>query len=127
MEAKILLDTNFLLIPAEFKVDIFSELERLMDRKYRIYILDKTVEELKGIQQTQKGRNREAAKLALQLIETKQLNTIAANQESVDDSIVELADKDWIIGTQDTLLRRRLRQKHIQLLNLRNKKHLTIT
>ncbi len=130
MEAKILLDTNFLLIPAEFRVDIFSELERLMDRSYTVYILDKSVEELQHIQQVQKGKNREAAKIALQLInkqqKAKHLNIIAAGHGSVDDAIVELADKDYIVGTQDRMLRRRLRQKNIKLLSLREKNHLTI-
>ena len=99
METKILLDTNFLLIPAEFRVDIFSELERLMDRKYKLYILDKTIAELKNIKRLQKGKNSQAAKTALQLIDNKKLNIINTNsmEGSVDDIISELANNDYIV------------------------------
>ncbi len=127
METKILLDTNFLLIPVEFRVDIFSELERLMDRKYKIYVLKQTIDELKNIQKLQKGKNKQAAKIALELIEAKKLNILNINsKKSVDNIIVELADKNYIVGTQDKLLRKNLKQKNIKLLTLRQRKYLII-
>ncbi|MBI2546728.1 nucleotide-binding protein [Candidatus Woesearchaeota archaeon] len=126
MEAKILLDTNFLLIPGEFGVDIFSELERVMDRKYRLFVLSKTLDELRNIQAMQAGKNKKAASIALQLIETKGLNIIEAAKPA-DDAIVEIADSSYIVGTQDRQLRQRLREKGIKLLTLRSKKHLIIT
>ena len=43
---KIILDTNFLLIPAQFNVDIFSEIERICDFQYQLCIVDKTLSEL---------------------------------------------------------------------------------
>ena len=45
--AKIILDTNFLMIPAQFNVDIFSEIHRICDFKYELYIIDKTIDELR--------------------------------------------------------------------------------
>lgn len=126
MEAKILLDTNFLLIPGEFGVDIFSELERLMDRKYKVYVLDRTIDELNNIIIVQKGKNKQAASLALQLIEAKNINILPAAQ-GVDNSIVGIADSSYIVGTQDKHLRNRLKQKGIALLTLRSKKHLILT
>ena len=42
---KIILDTNFLMIPSMFKVDIFSEIERICDFKYELCIVDKTLDE----------------------------------------------------------------------------------
>ncbi len=127
-ETKILLDTNFLLIPAEFRVDIFSELERLMDRKYKLYILDKTITELKNIVRSQKGKSSQAAKIALQLIDNKKLNIINTSSlpSSVDDIILRLVNSEYIVGTQDKLLRKKLKQKNIQLLSLRQKTHLRI-
>ena len=68
---KILLDTNFLLIPSQFKVDIFSELERICIFNYKLYVLDKTVDELKYIIEKQKGKHKEAAKIGLQLLKLK--------------------------------------------------------
>lgn len=44
---KVILDTNFLLIPGQFKVNVFAEIERVMDVPYHLCIIDKTVDELK--------------------------------------------------------------------------------
>ena len=46
---KILLDTNFLLIPAAFNVDIFSEFNRIFP-KNKLFILDKSIGELRNIE-----------------------------------------------------------------------------
>ena len=53
MIQKVLLDTNFILIPAYFKVDIYAEINRLMLGKYEVYVLDKTMDELNKIIETQ--------------------------------------------------------------------------
>ena len=73
---RIILDTNFLLIPAQFKVDIFSEIQRIADFKYQLYILDKTITELKKIQKEQRGKHKRAAKLGLDLIKKKKVKII---------------------------------------------------
>ena len=49
---KIILDTNFLLIPAQFGVDVFTGLEELCDFKFELYLLDKSLKELKNIKET---------------------------------------------------------------------------
>ena len=54
---KILLDTNFLLIPYQFKIDIFTQIDKISMFKYGIFALDKTLEELKKIVNEQKGKN----------------------------------------------------------------------
>ena len=71
---KIILDTNFLLIPGTLKVDIFEEIKRICDFKYTLHIIDKTVDELKKITETQRGKYKTAAKLALMLIKKKMLS-----------------------------------------------------
>ena len=68
---KIILDTNFLLVPFQFNVDIFSEIERICDFQYSIFILDTTVDELKKVMAEQKGKHKEQAKAALSLIMIK--------------------------------------------------------
>jgi len=67
---KIVLDTNFLLAIGQFHIDIFSELERICDFPYNIYVLNKTIDELNKINDNSgKKVDRESAKLALQLME----------------------------------------------------------
>ena len=55
---KIILDTNFLLIPPTLKIDIFSEIEKIMGEPYRLYILDMSIDELNNISKTQKGKSK---------------------------------------------------------------------
>lgn len=124
---KILLDTNFLLIPAQFNVDIFSEIDRIMHESYQLYTLDKVIDELKSIIQDkeQSQKNRRAAKLALQLIESKDVKTIKTKQDKLaDDLIVDL--DSYIIATQDIELKKRLKEKNTRIITLRQKKKLIL-
>lgn len=125
---KILLDTNFLLIPSQFNIDIFSEIDRIMLANYKLYVLDKSIDELKKIitDKKQKLKNKKAAKLALQLIKTKKQNIIKTKQDKpVDDIIADL--KGYIIATQDINLKKRLKFKKTKIITLRAKKKLIIT
>jgi len=124
---KIVLDTNFLLIPAQFKVDIFSEIDRIMTEPYEIYIVDKTIDELKKIimDTRQKLKDRKAAGLALQLIEAKKIPQIKTEKDkSVDDLIMGL--KGYIVATQDIELKMRLKAKKVRIITLRAKKKLIV-
>jgi len=124
---KILLDTNFLLIPSQFKVDIFSEIERIVQDSYKIYILEQTIDELNNIFEKQKGKNKDAAKLALQLIKQKDLNTIKNSQKGiVDDIILDIVDNTYIVATQDKELKNKLKDKKIKTITLRAKKYLVM-
>lgn len=133
----IILDTNFLLIPAEFRIDIFTEIHNLMDEPYEISILDMTLDELKQIQETQGGKAKSGAKLAQALIEHKKLKIIDIKQKSlntpvnskaviVDDILLNISDKNTIVATQDGSLKKRLAEKGVKTIILRNKKHLVI-
>ncbi|MCH8328876.1 MAG: hypothetical protein IIB81_00615 [Nanoarchaeota archaeon] len=73
---KILLDTNFLMICKQFKVDIFTQIDRISMFKYKLFVLDKSIEELKKIVEGQTGKNKEAAKIALKLISLKNIEII---------------------------------------------------
>lgn len=122
---KIILDTNFLLIPAQFKVDIFAEIERICDFSYGLFIVDKTLKELQNIAEKQSGSDKAAAKLALRLIKSKDLKIIPTKEpKSVDDLVVAMADKDTIVATQDIGLKGRLKAKGIKIITMRGKKKL---
>ena len=125
---KILLDTNFLMIPASLRVDIFSEIERIADFRHEICVLDKSLDELKRIIETQKGKHKDAAKLSLQLAHKKNLKILKTESiKNVDEIIAEMADsKLFIVATQDSGLKRRLRERHVPLIVLRQKKYLKI-
>lgn len=127
MKKKVILDTNFLLIPGQFKVDIFTEIEKLMSEPFVLCIVDKALAELNKLTVTGKEKDRFAAKLALALIRQKNLKTLRSfSKKSVDDIIVKKADKNTFIATQDKALRKRLKEKKAKIIGLRQKKYLVI-
>ena len=121
---KIILDTNFLTIPYQFNVDIFEEIDRIMEEDYELITLDKVVEELKKMK---KGKDTIAARIGLELIEKKNIKVIKTDEKKVDNAIVKLADKNTTVATNDRDLRRRLKNKNVKVLYLRSKKHIVMS
>jgi len=123
---KIILDTNFLLIPGQFGVDIFSELQRICDFKYGLFILDSIKDELEKL--AAKGRDRASAKLGMELVENKCLGVIKTEKlKNVDEMLIELGrNPDIIIATQDKALKRELRSNKTNIIFLRQKKCLKL-
>ena len=120
---KILLDTNFLMIPASLGVDIFEKIEEMCDFPYELFVLEKSKQELERIQGRGRGKDSREAKLALSLIDAKKINVlIEDSNEYVDDVLVKLND-EYIIATQDTELKKRLTGRKIFL---RQKKYLVL-
>ncbi len=130
MKTKIVLDTNFLLIPAQFKVDIFSEIRRICDFSYELVVVPETVAELEGIAVSRgsSGKDRKAAKLALELLKLKAFRVKVLKNRKLfkraDEAILAIADKNSCVATQDAELRRRLREKAVRLIILRQKQYL---
>lgn len=125
---QVVLDTNFLLIPYQFKVDIFSQIDRILTVKYEFFVLDKTIDELKKIITEQKGKDRDAARIALKLISIKNIKAIKTRSGvRTDDAILELPPKgNFIVATQDKDLKRRLINQGTAVIILRQKKKIEI-
>ena len=123
---KIILDTNFLMIPLQFRVDIFSEFERICNFNYKLYIYESSIDELSIIMQTGSGKNKKAAQFGLKLIKLKNINVINSGEKDVDSLILENIDNDTIIATQDMQLKRELIEKKASLIILRQKKYLQL-
>ncbi len=118
----IILDTNFLLIPAQYKVDIFQEIERVFPEKVHIFVLDKSFEELDNVALQGRQKEKLHVKLAKSLLKTQNIKILHVDQKgSVDDLLVELSNKGYIIATQDKELKRRLKQN---IVTLRQNKYL---
>ncbi|MFW9919144.1 MAG: hypothetical protein ACFFED_06075, partial [Candidatus Thorarchaeota archaeon] len=47
MPLSVVIDTNFIAVPAQFGVDIFAEAERVLERKLEFIILSSSLNELK--------------------------------------------------------------------------------
>ena len=122
---KIILDTNFLLAVFELKVDIFTEIERVCDFPYTLFILDRTLDEVENLIKSSLLSKRQAAKGALQLIKLKHIQVLQTDdQRSVDDIFVDL--DGVIVATVDMELKRRLRRKGTKILTIRQKKYVML-
>ncbi|MFH1520246.1 MAG: PIN domain-containing protein [Candidatus Micrarchaeota archaeon] len=118
----VVLDTNFLLIPFQFKIDIFKELEYLMEFSHNYVISSRTIYELEKLGKTI-GKNGMAARLALKLLSAnnKKIEVIE-NNTYVDDWIVDFAkENNAIVCTNDSKLRRRLRNASIKVIAMKSK------
>jgi hypothetical protein len=116
---RVILDTNFLLAIGQFGIDVFSELERICDFPYKVFVLDKTIGELNKVLTTG-GKDKAAAKLALSLVKEK-VEVIRTSDGYVDDILVQLANGDNIVATQDKELKDRIKTR---VITIKQKKYL---
>jgi uncharacterized protein len=123
---QIILDTNFLLVPAQFSVDIFTEIDRLVAERHELCVLDKTLDELSQVSKTaDSGKDKRAAMLGIAFVAGKKMKVIASKDGHPDDLMVELAERGkQIVATQDKELKRRLKAKGVSVITMRSQNHL---
>ena len=114
------------MIPWQFHVDIFSELDRICNFNYRLCIFEESISELRSIIEAAKGSDKKAAQVALKLISLKNINIIKSEKKEVDLLILENSSKYDYVATQDMPLKRELAKKGVSLIALRSKKHLIL-
>ncbi len=104
---------------SEFKIDIFSEIERVCYFPFQLSVLEGTIIELKKIMDVQRGKYKRGAKLALDLLKAKKVRIMAkpeaAELRNVDDQLVEHSKQGEIILTQDKELKKRLYKPYLTI------------
>ena len=131
MKRRIILDTNFLLIPGQFNVDIFSEIARICNFGYELVVVKETVAELQGIiaSKVSNGLARASAKLALQLMGRFKVKVVGDYRKvfkRADEAILAVADRNCLVATQDMQLKRALKGSGCGLIVLRQKQYLQL-
>ena len=124
----VVLDTNFLLIPGQHGVDVFSELDRVLEVNYRLVTLKGVVEELKRIAESKEAgwRDRVAARIALKLLERVEVLDYGEGMD-VDEAITRYAvENRAIVCTVDGELRKKLNKLGIPVVYLRELSHLEV-
>ncbi len=119
----IILDTNFLLIPYQFKINIMAALDKLVESAHELAVGEPVLAELKRLS---KGRKKEsiAARVALEIIERNKLRIIESNIRAADDWIVEYckANPRTIVCTNDIGIRTRLKaETHSRIIVMRTR------
>lgn len=113
---KVLLDSNFILVPIQFKVDIFHEILNLVGNA-KICSLSACIGEAKN---ASKGKYKSFVD---QLLELGKIKVIEA-EGNVDQLLLEFGKRNYIIATNDRRLRKNLDQMGIKNIYLRQKRYL---
>lgn len=118
----VVLDTNFLLVPFRFKINILKELDYLIEASHRFVVSSRAVRELEGIAKSV-GKDGMAARLALKMLQANQGRIeVVESDVHVDDWIVAYAPANSaIVCTNDRKLRARLRGLGIKVVALKSK------
>lgn len=128
MPKTVLLDTNFLLAPHRFHVDIFSETEAALKEKIEFAVTTTVLDEINKLIQESNPKFRKELELAKTL--TAQCKIIVVDLkpfESVDDSLVRVAKENgYLVATSDTRLRRKLREEGVSTLALRQRRYIEL-
>lgn len=122
MKKIVVVDTNFLLIPYQFKIDIISELEYLIEGGYDLIIPTGVKMELEKIAKG-KGRNALGARLALKILDTNKKNIqLISSEGHVDDWILNFANhRRAIVCTNDKKLRLLSKKAKLRTITMKSK------
>jgi rRNA-processing protein FCF1 len=116
---KVLVDTNFLLLPHQFGVDIFEYL-----KCYDIAVLSPCMMELKKLAR-KKSRDAVAAKVALQLVKAKNIEIVKSGEKTTDRGILNYAiQENCVVATNDKELIKALKKHGIKIIRLKQRKYL---
>jgi rRNA-processing protein FCF1 len=125
---KVILDANALFVPLQFKIDIFSDLTRLLNRNYELILLSPVKRELRALAEKGSPKTRKNASYALKLAEKCRYVEVGDSASALaDDTIVKVA-MGWgsPVFTNDRHLRKRLRDISVPVIYVRQKSRLEI-
>jgi rRNA-processing protein FCF1 len=126
---KVIMDSNALFAPLQFKIDIFDELERILNRRFELILLSSVKCELQILAENGSPKTRRMADYALKLAENFRYVRVddEASAQDVDDMIVRTA-AEWKVPvfTNDVQLRHRLRDISVPVIYVRQKSRLEI-
>ncbi|MDE4908662.1 nucleotide-binding protein [Methanogenium marinum] len=121
----VLFDTNALMIPVQFGVDVFTGVEELVGA-FEPVTLEDVKDELAGLSRG-RGRDAAAARVGATLAARCSLVKSPYQDVAVDDRIVRYAEEHrCVVVTNDRHLREELLCRHIDVIYLREKKRLEI-
>lgn len=115
---KVLLDANFLVLPFQFNVDLFGELDRLLGEQYTVYTLQRTYNEARDLED---GAYRQVVE---RLVDEADIEVITVQSgKEVDDVLVDLAG-EYVVCTNDRAVRAELREARLPHIYLRQQNYL---
>jgi rRNA-processing protein FCF1 len=123
---KLIIDTNIILYSVERKIDLFEAIKEKYGLSVEIIIPNLVLVELEKLsKEARKGSDKKAAKLSLDILKTKEFETIKLTGAYADPAILNYAKKNnAIVATMDARFQTDLKKNKIQFTFLNNKKKL---
>ncbi|MEM5799317.1 MAG: hypothetical protein QXZ43_01465 [Candidatus Aenigmatarchaeota archaeon] len=115
---KIIFDTNSLIYSIKYKIDIFKEIEKNFQQPIELSITESVLKELDGISRSKK-QSSVYARLSIHLIEKNNIKILPSRYKYTDRDILNLADRDSIVITNDKNLKELLKKRNIRTLSIR--------
>ena len=125
---KVILDSNALFVPFQFKIDIFDSLEQLLERNIELILLSPIKRELEALAKKGSPKMRKNASYALKLADKCKYVEVNAPASMLTDDIIVKTAKEWKtpVFTNDRQLRKRLRDISVPVIYVRQKSRLEI-
>ena len=126
---KIIMDSNALFVPLQFKIDIFEQIDKLLNMRFELILLSPIRRELEKLAKKGSSKMQKNASYALKMAEKCKLIELDEKRpdSSPDDSIFQAA-REWNspVFTNDRKLRKRLRDINVPVIYVREKSRLEI-
>jgi uncharacterized protein len=125
---KVILDSNALFVPLQFKVDISAELQRILSRNFELILLSPVKHELESLAQKKGPKIQRDVAFALSFAEKCTYVKVPEKpKEQTDDAILRIAEA-WKapVFTNDKLLKKKLRDISVPVIYVREKSRLEI-
>ncbi|MFH1229142.1 MAG: hypothetical protein V1678_01820 [Candidatus Aenigmatarchaeota archaeon] len=115
---KIILDTNFLVDCVRFKIDMLKELAG-----NELYTVESVIPELWKIAM-RKTKDASAAKISIKLADD--LEILPSKERETDDSMLAYSKDGYVIATQDSVLKGRIKDAGGKFVYIRQKKYVSL-
>ncbi|MCW8802170.1 MAG: hypothetical protein OQK81_02330 [Candidatus Bathyarchaeota archaeon] len=124
---KIIIDANFFFIPAQFRLDIFEELTKLLNKRFEPIILSSTKMELEGLVNSNPKIQNQAL-LALKFAEKCSFVSVEKRSDETYDDVIVRVSTEWKcpVATNDKEMKQRLKEKGVTTIFLRQKQRLAM-
>ena len=126
--SRVILDSNALFVPFQFKIDIFEELRVLLNMKTELILLSTIRQELGKLAEKGSPQMRKEASYALELAGKCRLIQVSEETGSSPDDVIVAMAHEWKcpVFTNDKQLRKRLRNINVPVIYVRQKSRLEI-
>jgi rRNA-processing protein FCF1 len=125
---RVILDSNALFVPLQFKIDIFQGLKTLLNRNYESILLSPVLAEIERLARESSPEVRKNACFALTLTSRCKLVRVEESSGTSTDEIIAKTAQGWNcpVFTNDRQLRKRLRNINVPVIYVRQKARLAI-